>query len=69
MAFSVLSLNVRGLNKTIKQATSGFSMAAPAKIGCSIFAGDILFCAKHKIVGSRMGCKMIGGHGNNPVEE
>ena len=37
------------------QATSVFSMAAPAKIRCSIFTGDILFCAKHKIVGSRMG--------------
>ena len=42
------------LLKQDDQATSVFSMAASAKIGCSIFTGDILFCAKHKIVGSRM---------------
>ena len=39
MAFSVLSLNVEV--KQDDQETTGISMAASAKIGCSIFAGDI----------------------------
>ena len=37
------------------QATSDILMAASAKIGCNIFKGDIIFWAKLKIVGSRMG--------------
>ena len=64
MVFNVLSLNARGLHKTIKRRQI-FRWLHQQKPDVVFLQKNIFACAKFKIVEAEWGGKMIGSHGTN----